>query len=140
MSAERVTDDPKVAVGYETTDVDVRPVAIAFTSVMVAAVVIAGLMVALLGFFLSQISVQSPSANPLAGAYGRRMPPAPRLQTDAIADLDALRAEESRTLGTYGWIDRNSGIAHIPIDRAMALVVERGLPVRTGASRPEGAR
>jgi hypothetical protein len=29
---------------------------------------------------------------------------------------------------TYGWIDRNGGVVRLPIDRAMDLVLERGLP------------
>jgi hypothetical protein len=30
------------------------------------------------------------------------------------------------------WIDPEKGVVRIPIDRAMDLLVERGLPVRAG--------
>jgi hypothetical protein len=55
-------------------------------------------------------------------------PPLPRLQTDPAADLQNLRAKERLQLSTYGWIDRQSETVHIPIGRAVDLVVERGLP------------
>src|SRR5512134_1148075 len=43
----------------------------------------------------------SPPSSPLAEDHRRTTPPAPRLQTHPIADLQALRAEESRLLGSY---------------------------------------
>ncbi|MCA1555006.1 MAG: hypothetical protein LC737_11585, partial [Chloroflexi bacterium] len=30
----------------------------------------------------------------------------------------------------YGWVDQSAGITHIPIERAMELLLERGLPTR----------
>jgi hypothetical protein len=50
--------------------------------------------------------------------------------------LEERRAEEAR-LHAYGWVDRGRGIAHIPIERAMAVTVEEN---RTGASEDGGAR
>lgn len=64
----------------------------------------------------------SPTPNPVAARLGPRQPPAPRLQADPRADLDALRARDARILETYEWIDRDAGIARIPIDRAMELL------------------
>jgi hypothetical protein len=55
-------------------------------------------------------------------------PPAPRLQVDPPADLAALRATEAAQLSSYGWEDRTTGVVRIPIDRALALTAERGLP------------
>jgi hypothetical protein len=37
--------------------------------------------------------------------------------------LKVLRAEEAKALTTYGWIDKNKGIARVPIDRAMQLTI-----------------
>jgi len=36
-----------------------------------------------------------------------------------------LRAEQQKQLQRYGWVDRDAGIATIPIDRAMDLVVRQ---------------
>ena len=54
--------------------------------------------------------------------------PEPRLQVKAPLDLARLRAAEELNLHSYGWIDRNSRTVRIPIDRAMQLLLERGLP------------
>lgn len=63
--------------------------------------------------------------------------PTPRLDTDdgnqGTADL---HAREDLLLNHYSEIEGQSGAVRIPIDRAMALIVERGLPVNT-ASAPK---
>jgi hypothetical protein len=51
--------------------------------------------------------------------------PEPRLQINPQGDLDELRRQEAEILTTYAWIDRDRGVARIPIDRAMQLFVER---------------
>lgn len=64
----------------------------------------------------------------------------PKLQVDPQADLAALREHESQILTNYGWVDRGRGIARIPIDRAMALLAERGWPqTPTPAGAPADA-
>jgi len=45
-------------------------------------------------------------------------------------------AEEQAQLSSYGWINRDAGIAHIPIDRAMEIIVARGLPDVGGQQTP----
>jgi hypothetical protein len=52
------------------------------------------------------------------------LPPLPRLQTHPLRDLRAVRDVEDSHLNHYGWIDRQHGIAQIPIDRAMVLWVK----------------
>ena len=49
------------------------------------------------------------------------LPPLPRLQTNPLRDLQAVRAVEDSHLDRYAWIDRDHGVAQIPIDRAMML-------------------
>jgi hypothetical protein len=51
-------------------------------------------------------------------------PPAPRLQARPADDLAALRAREDAALSAWGWSDRRAGLARVPIERAMELVVE----------------
>jgi hypothetical protein len=46
------------------------------------------------------------------------------------SDLKHFQAEEDARLRSYGWIDRQRGIIHIPIERAMDLIAQRGLPTR----------
>jgi hypothetical protein len=56
--------------------------------------------------------------------------PPPRLQVNPAADLAELRESEEATLHSYGWIKRDAGVIHIPIERAIELTAERGLPAR----------
>jgi hypothetical protein len=72
---------------------------------------------------------------PLAVGQENRLPPEPRLQTNPRQDLLDLRAAEETTLTTYGWVDKNAGIARIPIDEAMKRVVEKGLPARASGKK-----
>jgi hypothetical protein len=41
-----------------------------------------------------------------------------------------LRAGEDKALHSYGWVDRQKGIVRVPIDVAMRLAVQHGLPVQ----------
>jgi hypothetical protein len=100
---------------------------VAITLVAIVAVyVIQPLMVA------SQ-EAKSPPANPLAASYGRVEPPAPRLQVDPALDIFEHRQAEERVLTSYGWVDEKSGVVRIPIERAMALLAERGTTATAGA-------
>lgn len=57
--------------------------------------------------------------------------PPPRLQTNPVAELSIFRKAEETKLHSYGWADRDAGVIHIPIDRAMELTLKRGLPARS---------
>jgi hypothetical protein len=52
----------------------------------------------------------------------------PRLDPDQPVELRALRERESQMLDSYGWVDRAAGVARIPIERAMQVIAEKGLP------------
>lgn len=54
--------------------------------------------------------------------------PTPRLQTDPAADLKRFLAGELSRLNSVGWVDKGSGIVHIPIDEAMRRVAAQGIP------------
>ena len=69
----------------------------------------------------------SPQRSPNAPA-GLRQPPQPRLQVLPEADLKGYTEGYERALRTYSWIDRSNGIAAIPIDRAMRIASQRGIP------------
>ncbi|HXF06900.1 MAG TPA: hypothetical protein VNM72_16020 [Blastocatellia bacterium] len=67
----------------------------------------------------------------------REIPPEPRLQVAPTADLQKLRATEEELLTTYGWVDRERGIVRIPIERAMDLMLERGLSLPSRSPSPQ---
>lgn len=113
--------------GHETSDVSIRGVAI--FALGLALLVIFSLM-AVYGLLtlLSERRVGADIApSPLAT---RKIPPEPRLQVNPAVDLKEMRAAENEILSSYGWVDRESGIVRIPIDRAKKLLVEKGLPER----------
>lgn len=65
---------------------------------------------------------------PRTNAKIQREFPEPRLEDDERTELAPFRYKEEQTLNSYGWVDQNAGVARIPIERAMALIVQRGLP------------
>jgi hypothetical protein len=62
--------------------------------------------------------------------------PQPRLETSEPTEIRDFRLKEEQQLHSYGWVDQSAGVVHIPIDQAMQLIAERGLPTtpRTGTA------
>ena len=54
--------------------------------------------------------------------------PQPHLQPSPRQDMQRFRAEEMQELNTYGWIDKQHGIVHLPIDVAIGEIAKRGIP------------
>ena len=73
--------------------------------------------------------------SPMAEAMIDPIPPGPRLQSAPPRDMDELRAQDREALTTYGWVDPASGVARIPIDRAMSVIVEKGLGAPAGKKK-----
>jgi len=74
------------------------------------------------------------------GSAYQDMPPEPRLQgvpghsNDPQTDLRLKIEADTEANQKYGWIDQNAGIAQIPVQDAMKIIAEKGLP---GASPAE---
>jgi len=61
--------------------------------------------------------------------------PTPRLQTDdGNQDLADLHQREDLLLDHYSWVDSSHTKVRIPIERAMELIAQRGLPVASPAA------
>ena len=60
----------------------------------------------------------------------RAAPIVPELEARPGASLASVHAREEELLTTYGWVDEQNGIVRVPIERALELVLERGLPAR----------
>ena len=54
---------------------------------------------------------------------------APMLETNERGQFRDFLMDQENQLNSYGWVDKDAGVAHIPIERAMELIVQRGLPV-----------
>jgi hypothetical protein len=66
----------------------------------------------------------------VAPGYPQGTFPNPQLEEDERGQLNGIRMAEEKQLYSYGMSDEKAGTVHIPIERAMDLIVERGLPVR----------
>jgi hypothetical protein len=84
----------------------------------------------LLFYYLNGETRNNARQYPLATEQEQRLPPEPRLQVNPRGDLRALRDEEDALLRGYSWVDKSAGVVRIPIDRAMQLTLDRGLPAR----------
>lgn len=51
------------------------------------------------------------------------------LTDDGNQDVADLHAREDLLLSNYSWVDQSKGTVRIPIERAMQLIAQRGLPV-----------
>jgi len=114
----------------ETSDVNFGGVVGFAVGLVATSVVIFAVVWSFYGYLKREAARPVPPEFPLAASAMRRLPPEPRLQTDPRDDLASLRGREDRILTSYGWVDKSAGVVRIPIDEAMKLTVERGLPSR----------
>jgi hypothetical protein len=113
--------------GHEERDANVR--ALAYFGLVLFGVIALTLIGMRTTFFHFAKSQQlGPPPTPFENA--RTLPPMPRLQVDPRMDLKNYREQEEDILKNYGWVDKQNGVVRIPIDRAMSLLLERGLPAR----------
>ena len=124
-------DNP--AVQHEGSDVNVRAI-LGFGAGLIVTAVLIHFIVWLLFLYLSGAETTRDTVDfPLAAGQATRVPPEPRLQTSPREDLRALKAREEAILSSYGWVDRPTGVVRIPIDEAMKLTLQRGLPARAAS-------
>ena len=113
-------------IGHETTDVNVWAVGKFAIGMVVVCVVSIALLFGLLKFFQSR--EETSVANTVEPT---KMFPQPQLQKTPIPDLKAIRAEEDKLLNGYAWVDQPKGVVRIPVDRAIEVLAQRGLPTRS---------
>jgi hypothetical protein len=124
---------------YETRDANPRSLVRFAIGLTVMLVVVWAGMSWLMDYF-GHVQGTGPPPTPFAQLDTSRLPPLPRLQVNPVDDLDLVRVQQGSALESYGWVDRNQGIVHIPIERAMELVLERGgLPARPNVPEGSGA-
>jgi hypothetical protein len=114
---------------YEPTDIRIRPFVLVGVVLIIAAVIGSLVLYGASIWFTNRLEAGQVQLGPLARTT--QVPPAPRLQISPRQDLQTMLAEHNQRLNSYGWVDQNAGTAHIPIERAMDLLLERGLPVRS---------
>ena len=132
-SRSRTMGGTEMSSDHEESDINVRAI---IWFVVVLTVIVLAVDVAMYGLFkaLDYYEVKndppvSPLAHPPAPVTGGPQP-APGLQTTPWVDLKQFRAEQDAYLHGYGWVDEKAGVARVPIEKAKALLLKQGLPVR----------
>lgn len=117
-----------VAAGYEKADPKVQPIVI-FTVLLAITLVVTfyGMKWTNDAYMHAETSKDA-GLHPLAAAQAE--PPAPRLQAQPSAEWKSFKAEQEAAVSHYRWIDRSNGVVQLPVERALELVSERGLPHR----------
>lgn len=111
---------------YEHTDASVWIIVKFLFWLAISAVIIhAGL--GLMYELLIQRSMETEQPYPLAEGEAAPLPPAPRLQQFPRSELYQFRLDEQTLLERYGWMNKETGLVHIPIEEAMRLTLERGV-------------
>jgi hypothetical protein len=90
-------------------------------------------MAILFSYFSERATVLDTSESPLAKEAPPVAAPGPQLQPNPPVDLEKLHHDDDALLNSYGWVDQREGLVHIPIERAIELMAERGLPARNSA-------
>jgi hypothetical protein len=118
-------ENPKLV--HNESDVDVRAIVGFGIALLVVGAVVHLLLWLLFAYFSAEAS-RIPREFPLAAAEQQQLPPEPRLQANPREDLREFRQREDAILNSYGWVDKGAGIARIPIDEAIRITVQKGLP------------
>lgn len=124
---------PPHTVAFEQRDFNLRGAAIFGAGLALFLVLTVGALYAFQIFATGQLPTFAPPASNLAEPPNAVLPPEPRLEAVPGLNYQQLQAREREWLNSYGWVDEAGGVTRIPIERAMELVVARGLPARTEA-------
>jgi hypothetical protein len=120
-------------VSYEATDVRSSPI-FKFLTYLGVTVILSfflslGIYKGLKNYWTNSYAVPAPSR-----VVGPHMPPEPRMQgmpghlTDPQLDMRMKVEADTKANNEAGWVDRNAGLAQIPVKDAMKLIVEKGMP------------
>lgn len=126
--------------GHETSDARLGPIVWFVIVLGVVATLIHGMVWKFMRSAERQNAREDMQPSPFV--LDRAPPPEPRLQpsvqhpTEPQEDMEQLRKRWTALLTTYGKVEGAPDRVRIPIDRAMAIAVERGLPGRRPAAQP----
>ena len=123
--------------GHEPFDHEIASRPILKSAVWLAVVTVASFVAAfgLYRWLEGAEKAADPKTSPIVEARQPTPVPGPRLQPVPELELANLQAANRARLGGWGWVDRDSGIAHVPIERAIDEVAGRqALPDFAGAT------
>jgi hypothetical protein len=116
-------------VRFEARDVNFKWIAVSLAGIGIVLVATAIMLWPLYGF-LSRTEPASQPGGPLITEGRPSAPPEPRLQgapgheTAPHEELRQLRQAAAVQMNSYAWIDRQAGIARIPINEAIRIMLD----------------
>ena len=126
--------DP-ISAGHEPSDVGIKPAVIFAASLIVMALIVSAALGGMMSLFQSDAKTLGLSKPALfkddSGQFS-----GPKLQRNTTDDMAKFRDHERDMLNSYGWVDPKAGVARIPIDRALEIMAERGLPTKDTKPKP----
>lgn len=134
MHTKGPKEDPLLDLGYEVRDIDTKTI----EKAVMWFFGFATLMFIVGAWVYANIN---PAFSPKYQAEKEHLvippPPNPLLQTNStnVTDIMHLRQHETAVLTSTGYTDASHAFAHIPIDRAIDILAQRGLPV-VGSNTP----
>ena len=143
MSDDIHIDGHNEKAGFEQEDLSAKPILIFLLALIVGCLLVALILRGMYSYLDAYQNrhepVQSPLVQPTTADTRVVEPgtimkfPEPRLEGTETTEINAFRQQEAQTLHSYGWVDQQAGVVRIPIDRAMELLAQRGLPTRPQA-------
>jgi hypothetical protein len=125
---------------FEQEDLGAKPILIFLLALTLGCVLVALVLRGMYSYLDAYENHHQPTESPLAPqstADTRVVEPGditkfpePRLETNEPREINDFRLQEDKMLYSYGWVDQQGGVVRIPIDRAMELLAQRGLPTR----------
>ncbi len=143
MSEERPIHETNQGARFERQDLNAGDVYSFLIGLALVCILVYFLLRGMYAYLDARARASQPPQNPLVAVtapQGRNPPPdvererinktfpEPRLEDNERQEISQFRLQEEQTLNSYGWVDQPAGILHIPIERAMQLIAQRGLP------------
>jgi hypothetical protein len=118
--------------GWEKRDVNIKGLfQFAFWMAVVLFVTLVGMYFSFKAF--KTASPMGATMSPMVMEGARMIPPGPLLQVQPHQELRDYCAAQQKEVNTYAWVDQQSGVVRVPVDRAEELVLAKGLPSRSAS-------
>ena len=108
--------------GHEQREVSVRFIVASLITLLIGTFLVCLLVVGIFQYF------HNTYLPPTATQVPPQLPPQPRVEEKPYLQLQNLRTLEDHVLNSYAWVDQNQGTVRVPIDRAIDIVAQKGLP------------
>lgn len=135
--------------GYEREDLSPVGVLYFMAGLAVVGILIHFIVSGMYGFLDGYDKKHQPPVNPMVQVTNEnpRRPskadslrfPEPRLEQNEPGQLREVIQAQDKWLDSYDWVDQKHGVVRIPIDKAMELIAQRGLPVRPAGTLAQGS-